>query len=186
MATLVFTDTETTGFGDCRVIELAMGISTEPGTAIIETYRAKPPIPINLEAMMIHHITEEMVADLPLFNELPQYQHILDTLETSLVVAHNAEFDMDALSREGIKISSYIDTQRLARHIYPDFKLHKLQYLRYKLGLKVDANAHSAEGDVMVLMAVFNNLIKTLQEIEAWTYEEAIERARRISLQRSK
>jgi hypothetical protein len=60
----IFLDTETTGSGsEDRLCQIAF--KTEGGKAIDELFN--PGMPISIEAMVIHHITNEMVADKPKF-----------------------------------------------------------------------------------------------------------------------
>ena len=181
MPPLLFIDTETTGFGPCRLIDLAIGTFVDD-MLILEKYRAKPPIPIEIGAQAVHHITPKMLEELPAFQDLPEYQEILDKIETGLVVLHNASFDIGVLEREGIKVSSYIDTQVLAKLLLPDQKCHQLQYLRYQFELDIDAVAHTAEGDVRVLAGVFTVLMKKLADTTPAAGLALIEHARRLSL----
>ena len=59
-------DTETTGTGtDDRLCQLAF--KTGQGTVVNELFNPKRPIAI--EAMAVHHITNEMVKDKPAFKD---------------------------------------------------------------------------------------------------------------------
>ncbi len=164
MRTLFF-DTETTGNqGNDRLVQLGImerGI-VEP--LINEMY--KPPLPIAFEAMAIHHITEKMVADRPAFTGSPEYERIKSDFEHEGVisVAHNAAFDVAILRREGIKPANIICTYKVASAIDTEerFAHYNLQYLRYALGIEVEANAHDAIGDVLVLEALFEYLLTKL------------------------
>lgn len=151
----LFLDTETTGFGECRMIELAYGRLNGP----IQVVRAKPPIPIGKEATIIHGICDKDLADVPAFVAHPEYHLIKATIENSIVVAHNAIFDVEVLAREGIRVEHYIDTRRLAKKIYREFSHHNLQHLRQQLELETEGNAHSAGGDVAVLIALFKRML---------------------------
>jgi DNA polymerase III epsilon subunit-like protein len=112
--------------------------------------------------MAIHHITEKMVADKPTFKESDAYVKLQELVSdiNNVIVAHNAQFDMQMLQMEGIYTTRTICTLKLARHI--DLKgvipKYNLQYLRYYLGLEVDAKAHDALGDIIVLEAVFKRI----------------------------
>ncbi len=68
-----------------------------------------------------------------------------------------------------------IDTLRCAKHLLPDSPNHRLQYLRYALGLyeieKPEANklgitikAHDAIGDVLVMKLLLSKLVRLTQE----------------------
>jgi exodeoxyribonuclease X len=165
---IIFFDTETTGNGeDDRICQLAVkerGVSTP---IINATY--KPPLPISIEAMAIHHITEKMVADRPLFVDAPEYADIKELFESpeTLAIAHNAVFDVGMLARENIMPRNIICTYKVASGLDPDDLIPKyqLQYLRYLLKLEVEAVAHDAFGDVLVLEAVFERLFQKAAQV---------------------
>ena len=150
----IFLDTETTGIQDCRLVELAW---SEPSGRIL-TVRAKPPIPISEEATAIHGITEEDVMGLPAFVDNMQYAKIKELIEGSVVIAHNAPFDIDVLAREGIVVRNFIDTLAVAKKLYPRFPRHNLQFLREHFHIETEGKAHSAKGDVAVLMALYERM----------------------------
>jgi len=155
----IFLDTETTGTETKdRLCQLAYKLET--GKIVNELF--KPPLPIEIEAMSVHHITEEMVADKPAFKESPDYQKLVDLLndDTNILVAHNAKFDVDMLVKEGVNPKKVICTLKLARHLDPNGVIpkYKLQYLRYYLGIQIEATAHDALGDILVLEKLFERL----------------------------
>ena len=81
---LLFFDTETTGKTNGRLVQLAIGYDVKGGQ-ITEMF-FKPAEPICLEAMEVHHITEEQVKDCaPVDPEKLQPYFIGRT-----AVAHNA------------------------------------------------------------------------------------------------
>jgi len=100
-------------------------------------------MPITIDAMTVHHITNEMVRDKPPFRDSDTWSKLQDLVNSDgyVMVAHNAAFDIDMLNKEGIEPKSVICTLKLARHFDKDGVLPKygLQYLRYYLGLNVDA-----------------------------------------------
>ena len=76
-----------------------------------------------------------------------------------IIVAHNADFDVGFIKynaeKIGIKLeNTYIDTLRLAKDLFPDYKKYKLGIIADKLGIKVDV-AHRALDDVITLVNVF-------------------------------
>lgn len=162
---LVFLDTETTSLKEGRLVQLAYlpFDSNEKLPAIPYEKKFKPPVPIEFEAMATHHITEKMVADLPPFTAL----ELGNVLETHVMVAHNAPFDIGILENEGIpRPKVWIDTKKVAQ-AYFDFDCYKLQYLRYRFGIEIEASAHDALGDIIVLREVFNTILleASLQEV---------------------
>ncbi|MBK6269036.1 exodeoxyribonuclease X [Klebsiella michiganensis] len=120
-------DTETTSL-EGSVLEIASvdivdGVICNPMSDFV-----KPTEAISFEAMAIHHITEDMVADAPFISEV-----IGRYLGGSVYVAHNAAFDKVKLPQID---APWICTLKLARKLYPEFESHGNQYLRYRLGLK--------------------------------------------------
>lgn len=180
MKNLLFLDTETTDLVDGRLIELAYASNEDDITIIL----AKPSVPITHEAMAVHHITESEVINMPAFQDRQDFEEIRRLIENSILVAHNAKFDIGILSREGIIPREFIDTKQIAMHLFPEASQYKLQYLRYYLGCRVmkDATAHSAAGDVRVLIAVFNKLKQKLSEqFELNTDNEVIQKMLTLS-----
>jgi len=158
MENTLLLDWETTGLGNCRGVEVGLKDGKTKPFAV----RCKPAIPIELDAMVVHHITEEEVAHLPLFVDLPEYASVKKLIESRIVVAHNAPFDIDVCWREGISVEKYVDTKEIAKILWPDAPKHKLQHLRYWLKLDVSGVAHSAEGDVRVLSALWERILKEM------------------------
>ena len=174
---ILFLDTETTGNSDKdRLCQLAVKerFIEEP----LVNALFKPPVPISIESMAIHHITERMVAKKPAFKDSPEYSGLKDLLESDevILVAHNVAFDLAMLAREGIAPRSSICTYKLAYALDPNDQLpnYRLQYLRYLLDLDVEAEAHDAWGDVLVLEALFERLAQKMKERHG-TEEAALE-----------
>ena len=180
---IIFLDTETTGNSDTdRLCQLAVKERYIDEPLINALY--KPPVPISIESMAIHHITERMVADKPAFSDAPEYTGLKDLLESdeAIVVAHNATFDVAMLAREGVVPRQTICTYKLAYALDPSDILpnYRLQYLRYLLDLDVEAEAHDAWGDVLVLEALFERLAEKMKERHG-TEEAALEAMLAIS-----
>jgi DNA polymerase III epsilon subunit-like protein len=159
---LLFLDTETTGTGpEDRLCQVAYHFASEEHEAIF-----KPPVPISVDAMVVTHITNRMVADREPFLGSPLCTHLLRILaDGNILVAHNAPFDIEMLRREGLAVKQSIDTFRLAHHLDVSGTVPKysLQYLRYFFDLEVDdAAAHSALGDVRVLIALFDRYLEEM------------------------
>ncbi len=164
---IIFLDTETTDLDPARrLVQLAYK-NPQTGKIVNEFY--KPPSPISISAMAVHHITNEMVADKPKFEAAPHAAEITE----NIIVAHNAPFDLEVLKNEGMEPGQHIDTLRVARHVI-SAEQYNLQYLRYLLGLDVAGAAHDALGDVLVLEALFGALKKTVAEKFALTTDEAV------------
>src|SRR3989339_669294 len=181
MSKLIFFDTETTG-NEQKDFLCQIAYKTA-GDSFSNLY--KPEIKIPPEASAIHHITNKMVADKLSFKEsgdLPKIKKLFED-KNSIVVAHNAPFDLIMIKKEGIEPKKFICTLKLARYLDPEEKIGKynLQYLRYLLDFDIDATAHDALGDVLVLEKLFNRLKSKLIEQEKINEDEAIERMIEIS-----
>ncbi|MEW4449357.1 DNA polymerase III subunit epsilon [Qipengyuania sp. JC766] len=127
MREIVF-DTETTGFdpktGD-RMVEIGCVelVNRLPTGKTLQLYfnpeRAMPP-----GAFAVHGLSDTFLAQKPLFRD--QVEEILEFLEDSPLVAHNAGFDMGFLNaelalceRDAIDLGRMIDTVEMARKRHP-------------------------------------------------------------------
>ena len=133
----------------------------------------------------MHHITNKMLENKPTFKESTD-QPIIKKLfedENSILVAHNAPFDLMIIEKEDIKPKKFICTLRLARYLDKEDKIERynLQYLRYLLDLEVEATAHDALGDVLVLEKLFERLKKKIKAEENLKEDGAIEKMIEIS-----
>ncbi|MBL4694057.1 3'-5' exonuclease [Candidatus Gracilibacteria bacterium] len=152
---LIHLDLETTGLDEtARIIQLAYK-NTETGEVVNEFFN--PQIPISFGAMATHHITNEMVADKPAFEGSKEKADLITLLKDNILVAHNAPFDIGILKIEGVEVPTFIDTLKVAQHLIKS-ENHKLQYLRYSLGLTVEGPAHDALGDIQVLEGLYAKL----------------------------
>src|SRR3990167_2910008 len=138
MNKIVFFDTETTGNTEKDfLIQIAYKTGDETFTGLYKPEKKIPP-----EASAVHHITNKIVADkepLAKSKDLPKIKELFED-ENSIVVAHNAPFDLVMIKKEGIKPKKFICTLRLARHLDKEEKIdrYNLQYLRYFLDLDVE------------------------------------------------
>lgn len=181
MSKIIFFDTETTGNTEKDFLcQIAYKIGNESFAGLY-----KPPIKIPPEASAVHHITNKMVNEKPVFSGSLDSKKIKELFENkdSVVIAHNAPFDLLMIKKEGIEPKKFICTLRLARHLDPDGKIERynLQYLRYLLDLDVEATAHDALGDVLVLEKLFERLKKKLMEQENLNEEKVLEKMIEIS-----
>lgn len=181
MSKIIFFDTETTGNEQKDFLcQIAYKSSNETFAGLY-----KPPIKIPPEASAVHHITNKMIADKPLFQETADVKKIKELFEdeNSVVVAHNAPFDLMMLKKEGIEPKNFICTLRVARDLDKEGKIdrYNLQYLRYLLEIEVEATAHDAMGDVLVLEKLFERLKNKITSEEKINDEEAIEKMIEIS-----
>jgi len=176
---IYFFDTETTGNGQsdflCQLAVKERGVA-EP--LINALYKA--PVPIPFECSAIHHISNKMVADRPLFKDAPEYAQIKELFESpdTIVVAHNAAFDEQILKNDGITPTNIICTFKGIRSLDTEgqFSMHKLQYLRYALDMELDVPAHDAFADVLVLEQLFEYELKQMMEKHALSEADALQK----------
>jgi DNA polymerase III epsilon subunit-like protein len=177
---LIFLDTETTGNDVAKDRLCQLCYKTERDGVKVGYF--KPPIPISVKAMSVTHITNKMVEDKEPFEGSQMKADLQALLDDGVLIAHNAKFDKAILEAEGMTISKWICTLRVARFldakgVIPEYNL---QFLRYYLDVEVAGNAHDAEGDVNVLEQVFGRLISKVKETEG-SEEKAIEKMIEIS-----
>lgn len=162
---IIFFDTETTGNEPKKDFLCQIAYKTDNET-FCELY--KPLIPIPPEASAITHITNKMVADKETFKDSIGYKKIKEIFEhpNSVVVAHNAKFDLGIIAKEDIVPSNFICTLRVARYLDKDNVIpqYKLQFLRYYLDIEIEASAHDALGDVLVLEKLFERLLSKIMK----------------------
>ena len=157
-------DCETTGVSDKdRIVELAYVVLDEDLNVIDEGESLiDPEMSIPSGASAVNGITDDMVADAP---TIEQYMTIVKSMplhyDDAVFIAHNAAFDFRYLGPWMHEDTKQMCTLRLARRIYPDLDSHKLQALRYSLGLEVpEGDAHRAMFDVRMMF----NLIARMRE----------------------
>lgn len=164
-------DIETTGshFGPDSITEIGIvitdGVKEEARFETLVNPQARIP-------KFITHltgITEEMVEDAPVFEEVAE--EINNLLQNKVFVAHNVNFDYKIvkmqLEKHGFTLpSKRLCTVRLSRQILPGYPSYSLGKLSASLGLK-HANAHRAMGDAEVTAELFHLLFeKNNGEIE--------------------
>lgn len=158
---LLFLDTETTGLeAEDRLCQVAYQFGGMNNSQFF-----KPPVPIKVGAMAVSHITNKMVENEEIFPGSTTQGELFDLVDSHILVAHNAPFDLAMLEKEGVSFARSIDTKKMSHAADPDqlMESHRLQYLRYYYDVELpEAVAHSAEGDVAVLIAVFEKLRELL------------------------
>lgn len=181
MPKIIFFDTETTGNTEKDFLcQIAYKTDGEEFSGMY-----KPPFKVPPEASAVHHISNKMLEDKPAFSESPDKEKIKNLFEdsNSVVVAHNAPFDLMIIKKEDILPANFICTLRVARFLDPEEKIERynLQYLRYLLDIEVTAQAHDAMGDVMVLEKLFERLKNKIMEHDSLSEHQAIDEMIKIS-----
>lgn len=168
-------DTETTGLEDwARVVEIACAeVSVPEGRTLREAAALiHPGCPIPPAASAVHGIADDAVAGAAsLAVVLPRVIAWLQASPASVVVAHNAPFDLARLrydaGRVGVPLPGRIPfycSVELARLVMPGRARaggYRLQALAAHFGVRVDT-AHRAMADVRTTGAVVKELLGTL------------------------
>jgi DNA polymerase III epsilon subunit family exonuclease len=161
---LVFFDFETTGLdADMdRIIEVG-AMKWLDGKVIDQMFTlVSTDIELSDQIVALTGINQEMLKGAPSMAEvLPKF---LKFIEGSALVAHNAEFDMGMLraacSRQGSEIEwPCFCTLKLTRAVLPDLERHNLDSLAKHFDLTFESR-HRAEGDIKVMMAMVEQLLK--------------------------
>jgi DNA polymerase-3 subunit epsilon len=127
MREIIF-DTETTGLDsrEDRIIEIG-GIELRdhfPTGRTIHLYINPDGRKVHPDALAVHGITDEFLADKPVFSKV--VQEILEFFDGAQWIAHNANFDMGFINAElarvglpAIASERVVDTLQLARRKHP-------------------------------------------------------------------
>lgn len=127
MTRLIALDTETTGLsaaqGD-RIIEIGCVELMHMRKGQTKQWYINPERKIPIEATRIHGITDEKVANAPIFKKIAQ--EFLDFIGDDSLVIHNASFDLGFLNAELARIrrpsldaKRVMDTMLISRRKYP-------------------------------------------------------------------
>lgn len=175
-ATYCVLDLETTGLSFRTEKITEVGIMKVKNGEVIDEFSCfvNPEKPIPQKVVEVTNITDDMVKDAETIDKV--FPKILEFVGDSILVAHNADFDIGFLkynaSQLGYELNNtYLDTLRLAKSLFPDFKKYKLGFIADKLEIVVEV-AHRALDDVDTTVKVFNIMISMLKEKGAKTWDD--------------
>jgi len=181
-------DLETTGFSPKTEKITEIGIMKLKDGKVIDQFACfvNPEKPIPARVVEVTNITDDMVKDAETIEKV--FPKLLDFIQGSVLVAHNASFDVGFLKHNakvlGYELDfTYIDTLSLARELFPDFKSYKLGKIAKNLGIEVKV-AHRALDDVDTTVKVFHMMleklkergVKTLDDIDQYVLDEAAQK----------
>ena len=169
-------DLETTGFSAVTERITEVGIMKIQNGEVIDKFSefVNPQKHIPQRVTEVTNITDEMVKDAPTIKVL--FPKILEFIKGTVLVAHNATFDIGFLKQNAQRLGydfdyTYIDTLSMARALFPDFKKYKLGKIAEKLGIKVEV-AHRALDDVDTTVKVLNVMMKEIKKRGAKKIED--------------
>ncbi|VTU09494.1 DNA polymerase III subunit epsilon [Actinobacillus indolicus] len=167
----VVLDTETTGMNfngaphiGHNIIEIgAVEVINRRLTGRTFHVYIKPPREVEAEAMQVHGITNEMLADKPAFAEIAD--EFIEFIKGAELIIHNAPFDVGFIDHEFsflpnppekvAQMCTVTDSLQLARKMYPG-KRNNLDALCDRLGIDNSKRVlHGALLDAEILADVF-------------------------------
>jgi DNA polymerase-3 subunit alpha (Gram-positive type) len=156
-------DIETTGLDPARDKITEIGAVKIKDKKIVDSYHTlvNPCIPIPEKIVELTGINDDMVKDSPTIRQvIPAF---LDFVKESILVAHNASFDMGFISTNSAKMglmpdNRVLDTLDLTRRLFPFLKTHKLSAVAKYLGIEMD-RAHRADDDARATAQIFLNCL---------------------------
>jgi len=169
-------DLETTGFSAVTEKITEIGIMKLQDGKVIDKFSCfvNPEKPIPARVVEVTNITDDMVKDAETIEKV--FPKMLDFIDGSVLVAHNAGFDVGFLKHNAKVLGcgfdfTYLDTLSLAQEIFPDFKTYKLGRIAKNLGIKVET-AHRALDDVDTTVKIFMRMLEKLKERGAKTLND--------------
>jgi DNA polymerase-3 subunit epsilon len=121
-----------------------------------------PQLPIPPYIRALTGITEEMVADAPIFEEIAST--LYDLLKDQIFIAHNVNFDYSFikhhLQRCGFELDAKkICTVRLSKKVFPGYPSYSLGKICRSLNIEID-NRHRAGGDAKATVQLFEQCLQ--------------------------
>ena len=169
-------DLETTGFSATTEKITEIGIMKLREGEVIDEFSCfvNPEKHIPQRVSEVTNITDDMVKDAETIDKV--FPKMLEFLGNSVIVAHNAGFDVGFLKQNARRLGykfdyTYLDTLSLAKDLFPDYKKYKLGKIADNLGIKVEV-AHRALDDVDTTVKVFKIMLKMLKERGAKKLED--------------
>lgn len=168
--TFVAFDLETTGLSPSndRIVEIG-AVKFKDGKIVAQkSWLVNPGRSIPWLVQQVHGITDDMVKDAPTFAEV--YQEFSEFIEGSVLMAHNARFDVSFLAAEikraGFPLPSnkVIDTLKLFRRWFPEAPSYSLsdivEYVAVEPGV-----FHRALEDSAYLFYIFQEGLRSRPEV---------------------
>ena len=169
-ATYVVFDVETTGLSTAYDTIIELAAVRIQGGHVIDKYEsfANPHHALSATTIELTGITDDMVRNAPEVEQVIKEFHAF--IGDSIVVAHNASFDMGFLytgyKKFGLEdvVHPVIDTLELARLLYPTMKNHRLNTLCKKFGIELTQH-HRAIYDTEATGYLLLHLLKEADEL---------------------
>lgn len=159
-------DIETTGFSNLNEKIIEIGAVKIKNGKIIDEFSTfiNPEINIPIKITELTGITNNMVCKSPIIDNV--ISDFYKFCKDSIMVAHNIDFDMSFIRRNGKSFgfefsNSLLDTIDLCKFLFPELKRYKLNVVAKHLGVSLE-NHHRAIDDArataMILIKCFEKL----------------------------
>lgn len=171
---VVIFDLETTGLSPERdeIIEFGAVVydpsDDKPSKDI--SILIKPRKKVSQFTTDLTNISNDMLEDKKFIEE--EFKRIYDLIGDSILIAHNAKFDMGFLNSWAVKLgykpfdNTVIDTLAIARAVKPKIKNHRLGTVCKTFGILYDDHiAHRADYDARVLADLYDHLIHEAKKV---------------------
>jgi DNA polymerase III subunit epsilon len=182
-------DVETPNRKNDSVCSIGIYHVKDDGSVISKEYIINPEDYFEDNNISIHGINEKMVIDAPRFPEV--WKHISEYFSSSIVLAHQASFDLSVIFKTLIKYSietpsiKYVCTlQKAKRHLdRNECKSYSLDSLCSIFGVKLK-NHHNALDDATACAQLFNILLNKYgyvdEDLRLYTMPETISKEHSI------
>ncbi|MCL2753166.1 MAG: PolC-type DNA polymerase III, partial [Defluviitaleaceae bacterium] len=160
-------DIETTGLNreHCTIIEIGAVRMRDGEVGEIFHAFVDPEQDLPAEIIKLTNITDDMLVGKPKIAEvLPQF---LEFVGDSILVAHNADFDMGFVEHIGRQLGYFVDnpylcTLQLSRALFPNLTRHGLAAMAKHHEIAQESH-HRASDDANVLAQIFSQQIEILK-----------------------
>lgn len=156
----------------------SIGIAVIEDGRIVDSYSSliDPETHFDAFNIALTGITPEMAETAPNFRDL--WEEIGPLLQSGVLVAHNAAFDMRVLSRcilhyeiDAPRFLPYLCTVTMGRRCFPNLPNHRLDTLCACRGIKLDH--HRADSDSLACASLLLDYLRCGMEVEPFlrTYD---------------
>ncbi|MFM1758373.1 MAG: hypothetical protein RL193_950, partial [Actinomycetota bacterium] len=191
MTTFVVIDLETTGGSPGLNAITEIGAQKVKGGKVIAEFQSlvNPGVAIPPFITVLTGITEAMLLPAPKIDELfPQLLEFLGSESETVLVAHNAQFDLSFLKAAAQQLGyswpkfQVLDTVKIARHTLnrDEVANFKLSTLAQFFKAETTPN-HRALDDVRATVSVLHGLIERLGSFSIFTLEDLKEFSNRVT-----
>ena len=168
---ICFFDLETTGIdiGKDRIVEISILKVFPNGNKESKTWIVNPTIPIPYETTLVHGITNEKVANEPIFNELANTIHAM-IKDSDLAGFNSDRFDIPLLAEELLRAGVDFDMKnKVSVDVQTIF--HKKEERTLAAALKFYTgnaleNAHTAEADTNATYEILKAQLDRYPDLE--------------------